>query len=101
MNWPTNENPFKDHYGLIQWKGTDVCMDIQCSCGESTHVDGDFAYVIQCCACNKFWMPNPHVKLHKIQESDIETLKTTRPLKSEFGDDDPRSNNYVPLKKPK
>lgn len=25
--------------GFIQWKGTDVCMDVYCKCGYHSHID--------------------------------------------------------------
>jgi len=31
-------------HAWIQWKGTDVCMDVRCSCGNHGHVDADFAF---------------------------------------------------------
>lgn len=37
---------------FIQWKGTDVCLDFHCRCGSDTHLDGDFAYYVQCPACD-------------------------------------------------
>ena len=40
---------------FIQWKGTDVCLDLQCTCGEHWHFDGDFAYVLQCPTCGAKW----------------------------------------------
>jgi hypothetical protein len=57
-------------HGWIQWKGTDVCMDVRCSCGESTHIDSDFTYVIQCGACKKFWAVAPEVRLVPITEEE-------------------------------
>ena len=32
--------------GFIQWKGTDACFDLTCSCGTLSHYDGDFMYQI-------------------------------------------------------
>jgi hypothetical protein len=41
---------------FIQWKGTDLCMDFWCpSCGEHSHFDGLFAYVIQCPHCDAYF----------------------------------------------
>lgn len=49
----------KQPYAFIQWKGTDVCMDFQCDCGENCHFDGDFAYTVQCPRCLTVWeMPS-------------------------------------------
>jgi hypothetical protein len=38
-------------FGWIQWKGTNVCMDVHCSCGALTHVDAEFFYRFQCPEC--------------------------------------------------
>jgi len=36
---------------FLQWKGTDVCLDFDCRCGASGHLDGYFAYAVRCTAC--------------------------------------------------
>jgi hypothetical protein len=56
-------------HAWIQWKGTDVCADIHCSCGYSSHFDGDFMYFIVCPGCLKVWEVGTHVTLY---ESDRE-----------------------------
>ena len=40
---------------FIQWKGTEVCMDIICPCGEGLHIDAGFAYAYRCPACQKVY----------------------------------------------
>lgn len=40
-----------DAHGFIQWKGTNACMDINCSCGKLTHVDAGFLYYVKCPYC--------------------------------------------------
>ncbi len=40
-------------FGRIQWKGTDVCMDVYCVCGASSHIDTDFFYFFTCWACKQ------------------------------------------------
>jgi len=44
---------------FIQWKGTDLCMDMYCpQCGTHNHYDGEFAYNIRCGHCKAvFEMP--------------------------------------------
>lgn len=39
----------------IQWKGTDVCLDMWCECGTDDfgHYDGYGAYAIQCGNCGR------------------------------------------------
>lgn len=44
----------------IQYKGTDICLDLHCECGAEDfgHFDGYFAYAIECHACGrKYDMP--------------------------------------------
>lgn len=38
---------------FIQWKGTEVCMDVVCLCGEGFHLDVDFAYAARCPYCQR------------------------------------------------
>ena len=59
----------KDPHGAVQWKGTDVCIDIHCACGESSHYDGDFMYFFKCPYCGRVYEVNGHVELIPI---DIE-----------------------------
>lgn len=56
MSRSETEHPFTTPEGsdaemFIQWKGTDVCLDFHCPCGESGHYDGGFAYFIHCPSC--------------------------------------------------
>ena len=55
----------------IQWKGTNVCMDFYCECGEQSHVDADFTYHIKCPACSRVYFCNGHIELIAlVQEPD-------------------------------
>lgn len=38
---------------FIQWKGTEVCMDVCCPCGERFHLDATFAYAARCPSCKR------------------------------------------------
>ena len=76
------ESPlFKDKpHAWIQWKGTDVCADIHCSCGAHSHFDGDFMYFIRCPACRKVWEVGTHISLHEPRaEFEDETVPTAAP----------------------
>ena len=46
--WKIQETYGTQPHGWIQWKGTNVCMDIHCKCGMLTHIDADFAYHVKC-----------------------------------------------------
>lgn len=54
-------------HGRIQWKGTDVCMDFFCKCGESTHIDADFVFFIQCPYCKTVFKSNPHIEMIELE----------------------------------
>ena len=41
---------------FIQWKGTEVCMDIWCECGAELHIDALSAYAFRCPSCNKTFL---------------------------------------------
>lgn len=55
-------------HGWIQWKGTDVCMDIYCECSEHFHIDDTFAYHVQCPICKRVYFCNGHIELIKLEE---------------------------------
>ena len=55
-------------HGWIQWKGTDVCMDVHCKCGNISHVDSDFVYYIKCPKCNAIYMCNGHIEFIELEK---------------------------------
>ena len=57
-----------DPHGWIQWKGTEVCMDVHCTCGELTHIDADFCYQVKCCACGQLYQVDPNVRLKPVDK---------------------------------
>lgn len=60
-------------YGWIQWKGTNVCIDIHCFCGKLSHVDGDFLYFFEC-ECGKRYGLSGYVQMTEIppEYDDVE-----------------------------
>jgi len=52
----------------VQWKGTDVCMDLQCECGAHSHIDSYFAYHVKCPVCGKVYFCNGHIELILLEE---------------------------------
>jgi len=56
--------------GWIQWKGTDVCMDIHCKCGELTHVDGEFCYLVKCPHCSTVYHCSGFIRLIEIDYNE-------------------------------
>jgi hypothetical protein len=49
-------------YGWIQWKGTEVCIDLHCPCGITGHIDADFFYFYEC-RCGQRYGVGCYVKL--------------------------------------
>jgi hypothetical protein len=65
--------------GTIQWKGTDVCCDINCSCGESFHFDGMFMYYIRCPHCNQVFECDPCFAMTPVEGIPEEQIRTPKP----------------------
>lgn len=55
-------------HGWIQWKGTDVCMDVTCKCGHGFHIDADYAYHVKCGACGTVYMCSGYIELIELEE---------------------------------
>lgn len=66
-------------HGWIQWKGSSVCMDIHCSCGARSHVDGDFVYYVRCPACGATFMVNGHIELVGLTDGEVEQVERESP----------------------
>jgi len=66
--WGMQETYKDKPHGWVQWKGTDVCMDVHCKCGELCHIDAGFAYYVKCTHCGTVYMVNGHVELIELEE---------------------------------
>jgi hypothetical protein len=53
---------------FIQWKGTDVCMDLICPCGASHHFDMGFLYAYRCPACGKTYELGTEVTVTEVTD---------------------------------
>jgi hypothetical protein len=61
--WAIQETREGEPHAWIQWKGTDVCMDIHCACGVSSHIDTEFCYTVVCPECGSAYFCNGHIEL--------------------------------------
>jgi len=75
--WEIQDKREGQPHGWIQWKGTDVCMDVYCICGEHSHVDGDFYYDLQCPSCKRIYCTNGHIEFIELQ-IDTDDVKVCR-----------------------
>lgn len=75
LNALDTQHPFKpfpgtDATNFIQWKGTNVCMDFYCPCGEHNHYDDDFAYYVACKSCGAVYQLGTQVKAKRVEQDD-------------------------------
>lgn len=83
------DNPKGEAHGWVQWKGTNVCMDVHCACGALGHIDADFAYFLRCAHCGRVYATGCNVKLIPLtpeQVAYVTSGATCEPI--EFRDDD-------------
>ncbi|BAK52839.1 hypothetical protein F373_gp027 [Bacillus phage SP-10] len=71
-------------HGRIQWKGTDVCMDVYCKCGYHGHIDEYFVYHVRCPKCKRVYACNAWVELKELSDES----EATPPIIKELPDDD-------------
>lgn len=61
---------------FIQWKGTTVCLDFRCPCGFDGHVDGAYAYYVECGGCGAVYEMGTQVIARRVEEADGATVVT-------------------------
>lgn len=71
--WELQDKKIGEPHAFIQWKGTDVCMDIHCACGHQSHFDGEFAYRVKCPKCGQVYSCNGHIELIALSQNRKET----------------------------
>ena len=57
---------------FVQWKGTDLCCDIECECGEYDHLDVEFAYAVKCLSCGRAYALRPRVELVPLSSEEAD-----------------------------
>lgn len=57
---------------FIQWKGTSVCLDFYCPCGQHGHLDSGFAYFIGCPKCGAVYEMGTQVRATKTDDLTLE-----------------------------
>lgn len=62
--------PGTEPHGWIQWKGTNVCMDLYCVCGFHGHVDTDFFYRAYCPSCSRQFLVGQNIKLIELTKEE-------------------------------
>ena len=82
------DNSASGPHGWIQWKGTDVCMDVYCSCGHHGHFDGEFFYYYECPECHTKYAVGQIVKLIPLTPEQVAYVTPDGFKTTEIDDDD-------------
>lgn len=62
-------------HGWIQWKGTEVCIDVHCACGAHGHIDAAFFYHYKCAACGKKYAVGANVALIELTPAQAQHIE--------------------------
>lgn len=73
----SQDNPEGKSHGWIQWKGTNVCIDLYCECGEHGHVDEEFFYYYQC-KCGRKYAVGQNVKLIPLTPEQVAHVESSK-----------------------
>lgn len=57
-------------YIFIQWKGTELCADLHCTCGAHLHMDAMFCYFVECGHCGTVWELEPTCRLREADPAE-------------------------------
>lgn len=63
----------EDAHGSMQWKGSDIYLDLHCDCGHTSNIKGDAVFFVKCPACNTIFELNGFIQL--IKRPDIDEKK--------------------------
>ena len=66
---------FPSSNAFIQFKGTDICMDLHCKCGYHNHFDGYFAHRVKCSKCGVVYAISPYPKIIEIADKGDSLLE--------------------------
>jgi len=73
-------------HGWIQWKGTNVCIDLHCPCGAHDHIDAGFAYFYRCSGCGRGYALGQTIKLIPLTPEQVKYVEGTQVKFTEVAD---------------
>lgn len=80
--------------GWIQWKGTNVCIDLRCACGELHHFDGEFAYKLLM-PCGRMYVLGTQIPLFLLENPTEEDLRWAKTYGLVVGEDEEDDANTL------
>lgn len=66
MNEQLNEQLKEGPYVFLQPKGSSLCLDLNCDCGQTSHIDGEFVYFMRCPGCGAEYELPTKLMLEKV-----------------------------------
>lgn len=78
---------------FIQWKGTEVCADYWCLCGNSFHLDAEFAYAVECPYCNRKYEVSSMIELREFRPEELSEWPANNAVLGEITDDEHLAQN--------
>lgn len=63
----------KGSHGWIQYKGTDICVDLHCVCGTHGHYDGYQMYQVACVDCGRHYAVDMNIMLVELTPEQLAT----------------------------
>ncbi len=69
--WSLQDKREGQPHGWIQWKGTDLSMDVHCKCGCTSHVESDFVYNVKCPECGTIYFCNGNIELIEVPDGKV------------------------------
>lgn len=77
-----------DTHVFLQYKNTDICIDMYCECGYQSHFDGTFANIVKCPHCGELWSMPCILPVKRTSDVDGEEF-------GEFGEFDGTATGFV------
>ena len=65
--WDLQDFKKDEPHGWVQWKGTNVCMDLHCGCGRMSHIDASFTYSVKCPYCDRVYFCSGHIEFIELE----------------------------------
>lgn len=71
---------------FIQWKGTDVVMQANCTCGQAFAIERDFAYECDCPQCGKHYHCESSLEVAKLSPEEAATVAKIQEPEKDYED---------------
>jgi len=84
--WYKKVQTGKKRMSFLQHKGSALCIDLYCECGNHYHYDGDFLYNWKCNKCGSIYASGDILEMYKVPK--IHHKSINKMSCQEFGEED-------------